>query len=76
MCVCISSKTWQQISASENQRLTAGENALKEDGEFWMSFVDFTKHFTDFEMCNISVDVLYEDESGQCVCVCVCVSKV
>ena len=29
-----------------------------------MSFDDFTKHYTDFEMCNVSVAALYEDENG------------
>ena len=36
----------------------------REDGEFYMSFQDFKKHFTDFEVCNVSVDQLYEDEKG------------
>ena len=32
-----------------------------------MSFDDFKKHFTDFEMCSVSIDDLYEDEnSKQC----------
>ena len=29
-----------------------------------MSFQDFKKHFTDFEVCNVSVDQLYEDDNG------------
>lgn len=61
-----SSKTWQQISASERQALQEGEGTFKEDGEFWMSFDDFTKHYTDFEICNVSVAMLYEDDSGEC----------
>ena len=35
-----------------------------EDGEFWMSYDDMRKHFTDFEICSVSVDQLYEDDSG------------
>ncbi len=37
----------------------------KDDGEFWMSFDDFRKHFTDFEMCNVTIDALYEDENSE-----------
>lgn len=29
-----------------------------------MSFDDMRKHFTDFEICSVSVDELYEDDSG------------
>ena len=32
---------------------------------------DFLKNFTDFEVCSVSVDMLYEDENGG-LCVCVC----
>ena len=39
----------------------------KEDGEFWMSFDDFKKHYTDFEICSITVDQMYEDDGGQWV---------
>ena len=59
-----SSKLWQHISASERKALQEGEGTFKEDGEFWMSFDDFKKHFTDFEICNVSVAMLYEDDSG------------
>jgi Ca2+-binding EF-hand superfamily protein len=57
------SKLWQHISASERKALQEGEGTFKEDGEFWMSFDDFKKHFTDFEICNVSVAMLYEDDS-------------
>lgn len=39
------------------------EDNMKEDGEFWMSFDDMKKHFTDFEICSITIDQLYEDEN-------------
>lgn len=36
-----------------------------EDGEFWMSYDDMKKHFTDFEVCSVSVDELYEDDGSK-----------
>ena len=60
-----SSRLWKQLPAADRMRLLEGEDAGKEDGEFWMSFDDFKKHFTDFEICSISVDQMYEDEKGQ-----------
>ena len=30
-----------------------------------MSYDDFRKHYTDFEICNICMEQLYEDEAGQ-----------
>ena len=48
------------MSSSERQRLLTTD----EDGEFWMSFEDMIKHYTDLEICSISVDALYEDDGG------------
>ena len=31
-----------------------------------MSYDDFKKHFTDFEMCSVSIDDLYEDDKSKC----------
>lgn len=59
-----SSPKWQELSAKQRAELL-GEQGGKEDGEFWMSYNDFKKHFTDFEICNVSIDQLYEDDSGQ-----------
>ncbi len=39
--------------------------SARDDGEFWMSFDDFRKHFTDFEICNVTMDDLYEDENSE-----------
>lgn len=43
------------------------EEGAKDDGEFWMSLEDMKKHFTNFEMCSVSIDQLHEDDSGMCV---------
>ena len=58
-----SSRTWSTISQDERNKLQ-GDGA-KEDGEFWMSFEDMCKHYTDFEMCSVSIDQMYEDDNGE-----------
>ena len=60
-----SSSTWKNVPAARRKELLEGDDVGREDGEFYMSFQDFKKHFTDFEVCNVSVDQLYEDESGE-----------
>ena len=40
------------------------EDNMGDDGEFWMSFDDMKKHFTDFEICNVTIDHLEEDDNG------------
>lgn len=41
-----------------------GEGA-KEDGEFWMSFEDFIKHYTDLEICSVTISEMHEDEKSK-----------
>ena len=54
------SDTWKQLSAKQRQEL----HTTDEDGEFFMTYEDMIKHFTDLEICSISVDSLYEDDGG------------
>lgn len=54
------SKEWGYVSADEKSKL---DNAA-EDGEFWMSYVDFVKHFSKLEICNLTPDMLDSDDEG------------
>uniref|UniRef100_A0A1B6KWC1 Calpain catalytic domain-containing protein n=1 Tax=Graphocephala atropunctata TaxID=36148 RepID=A0A1B6KWC1_9HEMI len=53
------SPEWRFIPESEKQEIGL---VFEEDGEFWMSYRDFTKHFMRLEICNLSPDSLTEDE--------------
>ena len=52
-----SSREWQQISASERQKLGM---VVEDDGEFWMSYRDFVGNFETLEICNLSLDYVGE----------------
>uniref|UniRef100_A0AAV2JSC1 Calpain-2 catalytic subunit n=1 Tax=Knipowitschia caucasica TaxID=637954 RepID=A0AAV2JSC1_KNICA len=52
-----SSYEWQSVSNKDRDRLTN----RKEDGEFWMSFTDFLRHFSRLEICNLTPDALTSD---------------
>ncbi|KAF7699253.1 calpain-5a [Silurus meridionalis] len=45
-----SSEEWQRVSKSEREKLGV---TVQDDGEFWMNFEDFTKHFTDLILCRL-----------------------
>ncbi|XP_033222734.1 calpain-B-like [Belonocnema kinseyi] len=56
------SPEWRFIPDHEKEEL--GLN-FDSDGEFWMSFHDFKKYFTQLEICNLSPDSLSEDDLSQ-----------
>ena len=59
-----SSPIWKNVPAARRQELLEGDDQGKEDGEFWMSYDDFLKNFTDFEICSLSLDQMLEDDAG------------
>ncbi|XP_029083629.1 calpain-2 catalytic subunit isoform X1 [Monodon monoceros] len=48
---------WTTIDPEERERLTRQQ----EDGEFWMSFNDFLRHYSRLEICNLTPDTLTSD---------------
>ncbi|XP_062256678.1 calpain-2 catalytic subunit-like [Platichthys flesus] len=51
------SSEWENISKDEKTNF----NHVAEDGEFWMSYSDFTRHFSKLEICNLTPDTLMSD---------------
>uniref|UniRef100_A0A673J4K9 Calpain-2 catalytic subunit n=1 Tax=Sinocyclocheilus rhinocerous TaxID=307959 RepID=A0A673J4K9_9TELE len=51
------SSEWRQISDSDREKLSC----KAEDGEFWMSFSDFLRHYSRVEICNLTPDALSDD---------------
>ncbi|NXU53593.1 CAN5 protein, partial [Turnix velox] len=45
-----SSEEWKKVSNSERERVGL---TLENDGEFWMTFEDWCKNFTDVDICRI-----------------------
>ncbi|XP_061084276.1 calpain-2 catalytic subunit-like isoform X1 [Conger conger] len=54
------SREWDDVPADEKDKL----RHTAEDGEFWMSFSDFKRHFSKLEICNLTPDTLTSDEVG------------
>ncbi|XP_050311774.1 calpain-A-like isoform X2 [Anthonomus grandis grandis] len=53
------SPEWRFIGESEKEELGL---TFDNDGEFWMSYKDFQKHFSRVEICNLNPDSLSEEE--------------
>ncbi|KAM8975311.1 calpain-5 [Pelodytes ibericus] len=45
-----SSEEWQKVSKGEREKLGV---TVQDDGEFWMTFEDFCKYYTDIIMCRL-----------------------
>ncbi|PKU36956.1 calpain-3 isoform x2 [Limosa lapponica baueri] len=57
---CIyTSEEWNFVDEAEKIRL---QHKIVEDGEFWISFEDFMRHFTKLEICNLTPDTLEADK--------------
>ncbi|KAG5855500.1 hypothetical protein ANANG_G00049700 [Anguilla anguilla] len=51
------SSEWDQIDPGDREDM----NCRMEDGEFWMSFKEFTRQFSRLEICNLTADALSDD---------------
>uniref|UniRef100_A0A8C9ZW15 calpain-2 n=1 Tax=Sander lucioperca TaxID=283035 RepID=A0A8C9ZW15_SANLU len=49
---------WNHLSQDEKSKL----NHVADDGEFWMSYSDFIKQFTQLQICNLTPDTLTSDK--------------
>ncbi|KAF5279505.1 hypothetical protein FQA39_LY05615 [Lamprigera yunnana] len=56
------SPEWRFIPDHEKENLGL---TFDSDGEFWMSYKDFQKHFDRLEICNLTPDSLTEEEISQ-----------
>ncbi|KAM8851545.1 calpain-2 catalytic subunit-like [Synchiropus picturatus] len=54
------SSEWKYIDQAEKSKL----NHVSDDGEFWMSFQDFSKQFSSVDICNLTPDTILSDDVG------------
>ncbi|XP_053730470.1 calpain-2 catalytic subunit-like [Synchiropus splendidus] len=52
------SSEWRYVSDEDRERL----RCRSEDGEFWMSFTDFLRQYSQLEICNLTPDALSSDD--------------
>lgn len=55
------SREWSYINEDEKEKL----NHVADDGEFWMSYTDFIRHFSKLEICNLTPDTLESEGEGR-----------
>ncbi|MED6250276.1 hypothetical protein ATANTOWER_028378, partial [Ataeniobius toweri] len=51
------SSLWQTVSSQDREKCLS----VAEDGEFWMTLVDFCKFYTDLDICGLNPNFLDED---------------
>ncbi|KAK0424719.1 hypothetical protein QR680_008809 [Steinernema hermaphroditum] len=51
------SRLWDYVSKEQKKEMNL---VLAHDGEFWMNFEDFMKHYDKMEICNLGPDVMEE----------------
>lgn len=56
------SPEWNEIPESERRRVGL---SFENDGEFWMSYSDFTKYFNKLEICHLSPESDLENKAGK-----------
>ncbi|KAL6111251.1 capn8 [Pungitius sinensis] len=54
------SKDWDGVDPEEKKKL----DHSADDGEFWMSYTDFLRHFSRLDLCNLTPDTLTSDVIG------------
>lgn len=57
MVLSFSCPNWNGVDPDVRERLTRRH----EDGEFWMAFNDFLRHYSRLEICNLTPDTLASD---------------
>uniref|UniRef100_I3JNG1 Calpain catalytic domain-containing protein n=1 Tax=Oreochromis niloticus TaxID=8128 RepID=I3JNG1_ORENI len=55
------SPLWQTVSPEDREMCLS----VADDGEFWITFEDFCKFYTDIDICGLSPDFLNESDSSQ-----------
>lgn len=55
---------WSYISEEEKEGLGI---SFDHDGEWWMSYKDFVKHFDQLEICNVSPEIMEECEHDSAI---------
>nr|XP_046233881.1 calpain-2 catalytic subunit-like isoform X2 [Scatophagus argus] len=55
------SKEWDGVEAGVKKKL----DRSADDGEFWMSYADFLRQFSQLDICNLTPDALSSDDVGR-----------